>query len=241
MRPTVNVILRTLVLCFALLVSFGSSANARCLSILTSNFVSYWVNGCSVSIYVNWSDQGDCSDWSCSDHVGPNSRETESMRGKVDWCECQGDTCFVHGPHPCRTDTVQPGDQETQQDRDLEQSLQDAKQKAAANENNAAEEELKHEEQDNINRANEIRAAQEQERRREEIERLERSTHEHSDNQPRQTHPASTCKDPQRYNKCVAGDLLQDYVGQGGSCSPYNVSGQTLTALRQCCWRSECE
>jgi hypothetical protein len=75
-----------------------SGASATCLSIERGSGVSFWVNSCPVHVNVNWSDQGSCRNWSCSDGVNANSRETESFIGRVDWCECQGLSCYAHGP-----------------------------------------------------------------------------------------------------------------------------------------------
>jgi hypothetical protein len=75
-----------------------SSSNATCLSVLRTNGSTFWQNNCSVAVNVNWSDNGYCGNWSCSDSIGPGQRSTATIGPQVNWCECQGRGCYAHGP-----------------------------------------------------------------------------------------------------------------------------------------------
>jgi len=68
----------------------STQARATCLTIDWSGTgFPAWVNHCSRAVYVNWTDQGSCGNWSCGDNIGPNRRSGAdiSRRGQVNWCE----------------------------------------------------------------------------------------------------------------------------------------------------------
>jgi hypothetical protein len=46
-----------------------------------------WVNNCNYPIWVNWNDNNNCGNWSCSDRVGGNSRSSATIGNNVQWCE----------------------------------------------------------------------------------------------------------------------------------------------------------
>jgi hypothetical protein len=84
---------------FALfLTAISSAANATCLSLQRNGSSTFWINNCSTTVNVNWTDQGVCSRWSCSDSIGPRGRSIASIKGSVSWCECQGTGCEAKGP-----------------------------------------------------------------------------------------------------------------------------------------------
>lgn len=189
-----------------------AAASATCLSVLNENGVTYWVNHCSVPVSVNWNDEGDCTNWNCSDSVGPNSRETTDVKGDVNWCECQGDECSVFGPPPCKASLAEPDDQQSQDVDELKQHLLDEKKKSALNDQTrrASEEELQAEEQDNIRRYSEIQAAQEKQR---EMELNARQNAERQMEQHRNaTNVTSSCKNPQRFQTCIRGQPSYHHI-----------------------------
>lgn len=76
-----------------------SAAGAACLSIENSGNVHFWINHCGHRVSVNWTDQGNCSGWSCSTIVSQNARQTSAFKGHVEWCECNYDeACSARGP-----------------------------------------------------------------------------------------------------------------------------------------------
>lgn len=78
------------------LASSAIGAQATCLSIDYSG--PFWVNHCSTSVWVNWTDNSYCGNWSCSDRVGPGQRSTASIGSRVQWCEWTGGAT---GRGPC--------------------------------------------------------------------------------------------------------------------------------------------
>jgi hypothetical protein len=217
-------------------VALPAAASAKCLSVLNEGGAAYWVNSCSVPVSVNWNDQGDCTNWSCSDSVGPNSRETADVKGDVKWCECQGDECSVFGPPPCKTSRAEPDDQQSQDVGELKQHLLDEKKKSTLNDQarHASEEELQAEEQDNIRRYNEIQATQE----RKQLEEQQRASPPVA---PPQRSELPSCSGritgyfqgrPVTYDQCIASyehnwcgdhDIQACYhgaVAHGGPCLP---------------------
>jgi hypothetical protein len=65
------------------LVSF--SAQALCLSVDYSG--PFWVNDCGFKVWVSWTDNARCGNWSCGDFVPAHSRDSASIGPSVHWSE----------------------------------------------------------------------------------------------------------------------------------------------------------
>lgn len=74
-------------------------AMAACLSIIYGNTFNSWQNHCNREVYVSWTDDRSCSNWSCASSIRPYTKSTATIsNGQVRWCEWyDGDS----GRGPC--------------------------------------------------------------------------------------------------------------------------------------------
>ncbi len=71
-----------------LFAAFGAlNAEASGLSLERDALSNTWVNHCNVQVYINWTDDADCGNWSCADNIAPQGRSSTTARGQVSWCE----------------------------------------------------------------------------------------------------------------------------------------------------------
>lgn len=99
---------------FTVLVAFfsPSHAEASCLEIRRDNTFSAWVNTCNRVVYVNWTDDHTCRNWSCASKIGPLKTSTATITRKslTTWCEWYDGAT---GKGPCDGSTKVPPDQST--------------------------------------------------------------------------------------------------------------------------------
>lgn len=93
-----KLIIRTVAAC-GLALSLASAANASCLTAIPNfGIAAAWENHCPWAISVNWTDQGGCAGWACSDIVPPHKVSAVSpWSGQMTWCE-ERYPRFAHGP-----------------------------------------------------------------------------------------------------------------------------------------------